>query len=110
MEPIDRSSGALAAFVALVFALSPAVARAQTMTARGHGGGGASMNGTIFSVAQTGQLTTLYGFPNTSVALQRQLGVVTGSDGNLYGSAEFGGPSSSAPDRHVGHVHPRREL
>lgn len=65
-------------------------------TITGGAGGGANINfGTVFQLAQTGGLTTLYNFcSQTAQCLDGWgpgAGLVLGSDGNLYGSTAMGG-------------------
>jgi uncharacterized repeat protein (TIGR03803 family) len=60
--------------------------------------GGASGNGTIFKIAPSGKLTTLYSFcPPSSTGCadgaNPAAGLVQGSGGYLYGTASMGGAS-----------------
>jgi uncharacterized repeat protein (TIGR03803 family) len=57
-------------------------------------GGGANGDGTVFKITPQGALTTLYSFcPQTGCADGKNpwAGVVQGSDGNFYGTAQYGG-------------------
>ena len=57
--------------------------------------GGASGNGTIFKMTPTGQLTVLYSFTAGSDGFQPSAPPIEGSDGNFYGTAEFGGEAGN---------------
>ena len=60
--------------------------------------GGSGNNGTIFKMTPTGVLTTLFEFPQVG-----QFGIgavpsgtlIQGSDGNLYGTTQYGGPTGN---------------
>jgi uncharacterized repeat protein (TIGR03803 family) len=56
--------------------------------------GGPNGGGTIFRVTPNGTLTTLYGFcaqPNCTDGASPEAGLIQGSDGNFYGTAQLGG-------------------
>ena len=58
------------------------------------GYGGANSSGTVFSLTTKGLLKTLYSFCSQSGCADGEIpygGLVQGSDGNLYGTAELGG-------------------
>ena len=57
-------------------------------------GAGTSHQGTIFSIALDGTLTTLHTF-NGSDGGASQAGLIVGTDGNLYGTSKFGGASGN---------------
>ncbi len=55
--------------------------------------------GTVFTVTLTGQFTKIYNFcsqANCSDGQIPQAGLVLGSDGNFYGTSEYGGNSNNA--------------
>jgi uncharacterized repeat protein (TIGR03803 family) len=57
-------------------------------------GGGAFGNlGTVFKIAPSGALTTLYSFDGTH-GLSPQASLIQGTDGNFYGTASLGGKSN----------------
>ena len=59
--------------------------------------GGANGVGTVFKISPTGELTTLYSFCSRSGCVdgkQPAAPLVQGSDGNFYGTTEFGGAYS----------------
>ena len=53
--------------------------------------GGTNNDGTIFRVTTNGVLTPLYSFTKSSDGAYPESGLVCASDGNLYGTAPFGG-------------------
>jgi uncharacterized repeat protein (TIGR03803 family) len=56
--------------------------------------GGANNKGTVFKITPSGTLTTLYSFcmlANCTDGSQPVSGLVQGSDGNFYGTTQFGG-------------------
>lgn len=56
--------------------------------------GGPNGGGTIFRITPNGTLTTLYGFcaqPNCTDGASPEAGLIQGSDGNFYGTTQFGG-------------------
>ena len=58
--------------------------------------GGANKVGTVFKLTPGGTLTTLYSFcarSQCSDGSHPYAGLVLGSDGNLYGTTQYGGPS-----------------
>jgi uncharacterized repeat protein (TIGR03803 family) len=59
-------------------------------------GGGSTGKGTVFKITAAGALTTLYTFCSQSNCLDGQgpEGLVQASDGNFYGTTEYGGTSS----------------
>jgi uncharacterized repeat protein (TIGR03803 family) len=60
------------------------------------GDGGTSNNGTVFRISPSGSETNLYSFgssPNDGI--DPPAGLVQGSDGNFYGTTEFGGAYSN---------------
>ena len=59
-------------------------------------GGGANSGGTVFKITPSGTLTTLYSFcsvSNCADGATPSAGLIQGSDGNFYGTTEFGGGS-----------------
>jgi uncharacterized repeat protein (TIGR03803 family) len=66
-------------------------------TTRG-GGANASpsqIDGTVFKITPSGELTTLYSFPSPSGGYLPVAGVIQATDGNLYGTTADGGGTSS---------------
>jgi uncharacterized repeat protein (TIGR03803 family) len=60
-------------------------------------GGTNGGNGTLFRISSTGTLTTLYQFGGLPTDGQNPwVGLMQGSDGNFYGTTEFGGTNSDA--------------
>ena len=55
------------------------------------GSGGASYFGTVFKLTPGGTLTTLYSFTDGPDGGSDEAGLIQGTDGNFYGSAEQGG-------------------
>jgi len=53
--------------------------------------GGANNLGTVYKLTLGGTLTSLYSFKNSTDGSRPDAPLVQGSDGNLYGSAQFGG-------------------
>jgi uncharacterized repeat protein (TIGR03803 family) len=53
--------------------------------------GGASGYGTVFRITTNGTLTTLVSFDYNSNGADPYAGLVQGSDGNFYGTTEYGG-------------------
>ncbi len=66
------------------------------------GAGSACPNGcgTVFEITPSGTLTTLHSFDVTDGALP-YAGLVQASNGNLYGTTDAGGVSSSCPENNV---------
>jgi uncharacterized repeat protein (TIGR03803 family) len=56
--------------------------------------GGANSHGTVFRMTPGGTLTTLYSFANGSDGANPQNGLIQATDGNFYGTTEFGGANS----------------
>ncbi len=54
-------------------------------------GGGVYGYGTVFKITPNGTLTTLYSFGVGAGGYDPQAGLVQASDGNFYGTTEFGG-------------------
>jgi uncharacterized protein (TIGR03437 family) len=50
--------------------------------------------GTVFKVTSEGELTTLYTFGAASSDGANPNGLIQGTDGNFYGTTEFGGPAN----------------
>ena len=57
-------------------------------------GGGAGGCGTVFKMTPAGVLTTLVSFNGALTATSPQAPLVQGSDGNFYGTTEYGGANS----------------
>lgn len=57
-------------------------------------GGDANGDGTIFQITTAGTLTTLYTFTGGSDGSGSTAGLIQGADGNLYGTAAFGGDAN----------------
>lgn len=53
--------------------------------------GGTNGAGTVFRISTSGHLTKVYDFATGSVGSHPQAGVIQASDGNLYGTASYGG-------------------
>ncbi len=58
------------------------------------GGNGDNINGTVYQITPTGVYHPLYGFNGTDGA-QVYAGLIQGSDGNLYGTTEYGGSGNT---------------
>jgi uncharacterized repeat protein (TIGR03803 family) len=88
LASFDVSNGANPAFPSLVQGFDGDLYGA-TPTGAGKGGG------TVFKITTAGALTTLHKFcaPSCVDARTPKGGVALGTDGNLYGTAEFGGSS-----------------
>src|ERR1700683_2588546 len=56
--------------------------------------GGTGTNGTVFKVTPAGAETVLQSFAGSSDGAQPQAGLVQASDGNFYGTTQFGGTDS----------------
>ncbi len=56
--------------------------------------GGASGSGTVFKITPTGNLTNLWSFTGGSDGGNPEGGLVPSSDGNFYGTTQFGGTSN----------------
>jgi uncharacterized repeat protein (TIGR03803 family) len=54
-------------------------------------GGGTSNSGTVFKIGTSGALTNLYSFTGGDDGANPAAGLVQGSDGNFYGTTQFGG-------------------
>ena len=50
--------------------------------------------GTVFRISPTGQITTVINFDRTSNGARPRFGLVPGSDGNFYGTTEWGGTAT----------------
>jgi uncharacterized repeat protein (TIGR03803 family) len=64
------------------------------------GSGGKSNYGTVFKITSSGKLTTLYSFcslSNCADGANPYPALIQGTDGNLYGEAEFGGRNTECP-------------
>jgi uncharacterized repeat protein (TIGR03803 family) len=57
--------------------------------------GGANNLGTVYKLTPSGTLTTLYSFKNSTDGSGPSAALVQGTDGNLYGSAQFGGANNA---------------
>jgi uncharacterized repeat protein (TIGR03803 family) len=57
--------------------------------------GGANNLGTVYKLTPSGTLTTLYSFKNSTDGYGPSAALVQGTDGNLYGSAQFGGANGA---------------
>ena len=57
-------------------------------------GGGGHSAGTVFKITPGGTLTTVYSFTNGGDGSGPQAGLVEGADGNLYGTAQYGGANN----------------
>jgi uncharacterized repeat protein (TIGR03803 family) len=55
-------------------------------------GGGTNDLGTVFKISSNGMLTSLYSFSGTNDGRLPSAGLVQGSDGNFYGTTQWGGP------------------
>jgi uncharacterized repeat protein (TIGR03803 family) len=64
----------------------------------GRRGGGVTGGGTIFEITPSGKFTTLHSFCQQQFCEDgsNPLGLVQGSDGNLYGTTHYGGPNLGA--------------
>jgi uncharacterized repeat protein (TIGR03803 family) len=62
-----------------------------------YGGAHASTSsyGTLFKINTNGALTSLYSFTGTNDGANPQAGLVQGSDGNFFGTTEYGGTNNS---------------
>ena len=58
-------------------------------------GGRYSRNGTVFQMTTNGTLSTLYSFTGGNDGASPVAGLVRGTDGNFYGTAEYGGTNDS---------------
>jgi uncharacterized repeat protein (TIGR03803 family) len=60
------------------------------------GNGGSTGKGTVFKITPAGTLTTIYTFCSESNCLDGQVpvGLIQATDGNLYGTTEYGGTST----------------
>jgi len=58
------------------------------------GTGGPTGYGTVFSITRQGSLNTIYSFSGGTNGGDPAGGVITGTDGNLYGTTEIGGTNS----------------
>jgi uncharacterized repeat protein (TIGR03803 family) len=62
-------------------------------------GGGSNSWGTVFRISASGAYSNLYSFVGSpSDGGEPQAGLVQGSDGNFYGTTEYGGTSSNCAD------------
>jgi uncharacterized repeat protein (TIGR03803 family) len=59
--------------------------------------GGTHGSGTVFRISSSGTYTNLYSFGSvTNDGVYSEAGLVQGSDGNFYGTTEFGGTSTNS--------------
>jgi uncharacterized repeat protein (TIGR03803 family) len=63
-------------------------------TARGGNGGGYSGSGTVFRFSTNGALTNLYSFTGGYDGGEPTSALLQGSDGSLYGTAQYGGSNN----------------
>lgn len=56
--------------------------------------GGSSGLGTVFEVTAAGQFSTLYTFPDNAHGSHPNAAMTLGTDGNLYGTTQYGGTSN----------------
>lgn len=56
--------------------------------------GGSSGLGTVFEVTASGSFSTLYNFPDSAHGSHPNAALTLGSDGNLYGTTQYGGASN----------------
>lgn len=59
--------------------------------------GGAASGGTVYKLDLNGGLTVLSSFDIVTKGILPQAGLVQGTDGDFYGTTEFGGPLPSGP-------------
>lgn len=65
------------------------------------GGGGASLGyGTVFKITLAGVLTTLHSFTETDGSVPSG-GLVQATNGDFYGTTEYGGPNSTCPNNNL---------
>jgi uncharacterized repeat protein (TIGR03803 family) len=57
--------------------------------------GGTNDSGTVFKIMTNGTLSTLYSFTGGSDGANPAAGLVPGTDGNFYGTTEYGGANNS---------------
>jgi uncharacterized repeat protein (TIGR03803 family) len=57
--------------------------------------GGTNGSGTVFKIMTNGTLSTLYSFTGGGDGANPAAGLVLGTDGNFYGTAEYGGANGS---------------
>jgi uncharacterized repeat protein (TIGR03803 family) len=60
-------------------------------------GGGATGHGTVFRITGAGALTTLYSFTGGTDGGDPVAGLVQATNGNFYGTTEYGGAGACAP-------------
>ena len=68
-------------------------------------GGGARGYGCVFKINSAGSLTTIYSFTNGLDGSDPYAGVIQGSDGNFYGTTQYGGGSSNCANGGCGTVY-----
>jgi uncharacterized repeat protein (TIGR03803 family) len=67
-------------------------------------GGGTYDYGTVFKISTNGVLTTLYSFTGGTDGGHPEAGLVPGSDGNFYGTTEYGGAYTNQDSQGYGTV------
>jgi uncharacterized repeat protein (TIGR03803 family) len=72
--------------------------------------GGSNNDGTVFRLAPSGTLTTLYSFTGGTTAANPFAGLIQGSDGNFYGTTYYGGVNGDGTVFEVGASLARGEI
>jgi uncharacterized repeat protein (TIGR03803 family) len=73
--------------------------------------GGTNSAGTVFKIGTSGALTSLYSFSGGNDGANPQAGLVQGSDGNFYGTTQYGGkPATGGPAGTVFKISPNGAL